>query len=182
VRPLSILLTWLSAPAPFQNSYERKCLGLSKYICEGHRGLDILPNQSRREKTYRENIEDTGDQEEEAGDQREGFEEVGHHLGGEQELQHAEADDCGFSQSVKQRKRKYLYYWRLCSLSRHGIHFLKNEAGNPVSERKRMMISTIFRAIMRKALKVPAAWLGTLEALQITSELGGAKLATWRTR
>jgi hypothetical protein len=55
---------------------------------------------------------------------------------------------------------------------------LKNEAGNPVSERKRMMISTIFRAIMRKALKVPAAWLGTLEALQITSELGGAKLAT----
>jgi hypothetical protein len=51
---------------------------------------------------------------------------------------------------------------------------LKNEAGNPVSERKRTMISTMFRAIMRKALKVPADWLGTLEALQITSQPGGA--------
>jgi hypothetical protein len=51
---------------------------------------------------------------------------------------------------------------------------LKNEAGNPVSEKKRMRISTIFRPIMRKALHVPVVWLGMFEALHLTSQPGGA--------
>jgi len=44
----------------------------------------------------RGNIKDTGKEEEEAGDQRKVFEEVRRHLGGEQELQHAKADEAVF--------------------------------------------------------------------------------------
>jgi len=44
----------------------------------------------------RAHIKNTGNEEEKAGDQRKGFEEVRHHLGGEQELQHAKGDEAVF--------------------------------------------------------------------------------------
>lgn len=80
----------------------RRGVGLSTF-----QGLDecidtsALPEFVRAEvfgpiSGYRGKIKQTGKEEEEAGDQRKGFEEVRHHLGGEQELQHAKGDEVVF--------------------------------------------------------------------------------------